>query len=216
MYHGKKIYIAVYGISICIVMLVNMCMNDVLNAVTNILLFGLISYFFYYEDMFSKLVLIFMYYIVIDGILGKSLYFIKYWDERNYYKLQVAMMQQQEKLQYENYEILSEKYRQAASILHDVDKHMKILEELYQTKVRKEGILYAEQIKEMVKPLLPYQYINNPVLDCLLSHKKRMAEKQGIHFEIDISDADVNFIKPIDMTTLFGNLIDNAMEACGG
>ncbi len=316
MYHGKRVYIAAYGVSICIVMLVNMCMNAALNAVTNIVLFGIISYFFYYEEsvkkilrvfeaealfaasvicegfgvllidtilnafnlmpssmtvqksietMFSKLVLIFLYYTIVSRIWKRSLsgtkkhyglyfimfvysminlsivvvsvldtkpiilmaimgctlfanvyflHFIKYSEERNYYKLQVEMMQQQEKLQYENYEMQCEKYKEAAAILHDVDKHMKMVEELYQTDVREEAIHYAKQIKEMLKPLLPYQYINNPVLDCLLSDKKRMADKYNINFKIDISDADVNFIKPVDMTTLFGNLIDNAMEAC--
>lgn len=316
MFNSKRVYLVVYSVSVCIVMLVNMCMNAALNAVTNIIMFGIISYFFYYEKtakkilrvfeaeallvvfiigegfgvflidtllndfnlmpssitvqksietMFSKLVLIFLYYIIVSRIWRKSrlgtkrhyglylimfvysmvnflivsviasdtkpiiltvimgctilanmyfLHFIKYSDERNYYKLQVEMMQQQEKLQYENYEMQIEKYNQAVSILHDVDKHMKMIEELYQTDIREEAINYSKQIKEMLKPLLPYQYINNPVLDCLLSDKKRIAQKHDIDFEINISDADINFIKPIDLTTLFGNLIDNAMAAC--
>lgn len=41
-----------------------------------------------------------------------------------------------------------------------------------------------------------------------------MADKYNICFKIDISDVDISFIKPIDITTLFGNLIDNAMTAC--
>ena len=315
-YKNKLVYISIYCVSICIVMLINMCMNSVINAVSNIILFGIISYFFYYEEstkkiirvfeaealfaaavifeafgvclidvifigfklmpenaavqrsietMFSKLVLVFLYYIIVNRIWKKNLlgakkqyglyltmfiysmvnflivtviaagenpmvlmiimgctvfanmyflHFIKYSDERNYYKLLVEMMQQQEKLQYENYEIQREKYKLAVSILHDIDKHMKVIEELYQSDVREEAINYSKQIKEMLKPLLPFQYINNPVLDCLLSDKKRMADKHNINFKIDMSDVDINFIKPIDITTLFGNLIDNAMTAC--
>lgn len=316
MYNSKCVYITVYSVSICIVMLVNMCMNAALNAAANIILFGIISYFFYYEEnakkiirvfeaealfaasvvcesfgvflidtmlnsvklmpsniivqksietMFSKLILIFLYYIVISKIWKKSLsgtrkhyvlylimffyslinllivafialdakpiiltvimgctilanmyflHFIKYSDERNYYKLQMEMMQQQEKLQYENYEMQIEKYNQAVAILHDVEKHMKMIEKLYQTDIREEAVNYSNQIREMLKPLLPYQYINNLVLDCLLSDKKRIAQQYGIDFKIDISDANINFIKPMDLTTLFGNLIDNAMSAC--
>lgn len=315
-YSNKLVYASAYGISVCIMMLINMLMNGILNAVSNIILFGIISYFFYYEDntkkilrvfeaeallaasiiceafgvylidvifnsfdlmpesaivqksietMFSKLVLVFLYYIVVSRVWKKSLLgsrkqyglylimfiysmvnflivtviaagenpvvllvimgctifanmyflnFIKYSDERNYYKLQVEMMQQQERIQYENYEMQSEKYKHTVAILHDVDKHMKMIEDLYQTDVREEAINYTNQIKEMLKPLLPFQYIDNPILDCLLSDKKRMAEKHNISFKIDISDADVSFIKPVDITTLFGNLIDNAMTAC--
>ena len=50
------------------------------------------------------------------------LYFIKFSDERNYYKMQLEMMEQQEKIQYDNYEIQREKYKEAMTILHDVDK----------------------------------------------------------------------------------------------
>ena len=124
-YHNKFVYITVYGVSICIVVLINMLMNAVLNAIINIALFGIISYFFYYEEstkkilrvfesealfaasiicegfgvllidvifygfnlvpksavvqqsietMFSKLVLIFLYYIVVNRIWKKSLF----------------------------------------------------------------------------------------------------------------------------------------------
>lgn len=315
-YKNKLVYISIYGASICIVMLINMRMNSAINAVSNIILYGIISFFFYYEEntkrilrvfeaealfaasviceafgvylidvilygfnlmpdnnavqksietMFSKLVLIFLYYILVSRIWKKSLlgakkqyglylimfiysmvnflivaviavsdnpmvlliimgctifanmyflHFIKFSDERNYYKLQVEMMQQQEKLQYENYEMQREKYKLAVSILHDVDKHMKVIEGLYQSDIREEAINYSKQIKEMLKPLLPFQYINNPVLDCLLSDKKRIADKYNINFKIDLSDVDVDFIRPVDITTLFGNLVDNAMAAC--
>mgnify|MGYP001098173755 FL=1 len=91
---------------------------------------------------------------------------------------------------------------------------MKVIEGLYQSDIREEAINYSKQIKEMLKPLLPFQYINNPVLDCLLSDKKRIADKYNIKFKIDLSDVDVDFIRPVDITTLFGNLVDNAMAAC--
>ena len=56
-------------------------------------------------------------------------------------------------------------------------------------------------------------YTDNPVLNCLLSDKKRVADRSGISFKIETNEVDINFMKPIDITTLFGNLIDNALEA---
>ncbi len=141
------------------------------------------------------------------------LYFIKFSDERNYYKMQLERMEQQEKFQYDNYEIQSEKYKEAMTILHDVDKHMKMIEELYQEDLKREALNYTNQIREMLQPLVPFRYTDNPVLNCLLSDKKRIADKNGISFKINIDEVDINFIKPIDITTLFGNLIDNALEA---
>lgn len=147
------------------------------------------------------------------------LYFIKFSDERNYYKMQLEMMEQQEKIQYDNYEIQSEKYKEAMTILHDVDKHMKMIEGLYQEDFKREAQNYTNQIREMLQPLVPFTYTDNPVLNCLLSDKKRVADRGGISFKIEINEVDINFMKPIDITTLFGNLIDNAIEAakkCNG
>lgn len=217
------------------------------------------------ENMFSKIVVLFLYYVIFSKIWKKTvrrtgtqyllylimfiysvvnvlataaisskehpmvlmliigctifadmylLYFIKCLDERNYYKMQVEMMEQQEKMQYENYEIQREKYREAMSILHDVKKHIKMIEGLYQGNLGEEAIHYTKQINDMLRPLAPMHYNDNPILNCLLSDKMRAAEFQGIMLDIEISTADVSFMKPIDITTLFGNLLDNAMAAC--
>lgn len=140
------------------------------------------------------------------------LYFIKFSDERNYYKMQIDMMEQQEKLQFDNNKIQREKYEEAMKILHDVDKHIKQIEKLYQEH-RSEAIIYTRQINDMLQPLVPFQYTRNPVWNCLLSDKRKMAEGQAVKFEIDVSTVDIDFMKPIDITTLFGNLIDNAIIA---
>lgn len=142
------------------------------------------------------------------------LYFIRFIDERNYYKLQVEVMQQQEKLQYENYEIQRERYKETMAILHDVDKHIKMIEGLYQEDLKSEAINYTKQINDMLRPLVPVQYTDNLILNCLLFDKNRLSERLGINLEIDISTADINFMEPIDITTLFGNLMDNAIAAC--
>lgn len=141
------------------------------------------------------------------------LYFIRFSDERNAYKLQVEMMEQQEKLQYENYEDQMEKYTDVMAILHDVDKHIKQMEKLYQEKLVEEATVYARQINDMLQPLAPSAYTSNPILNCLLSDKEKAAEKAGIRFEIEEFTGDINFMRPVDVTTLFGNLIDNAMTA---
>ena len=141
------------------------------------------------------------------------LYFIKFSDERNIYKLKVEMMEQQEKLQYGNYKIQMEKYTEAMRIIHDVDKYVKHMETLYRERLMEEAIVYADQISDRLKGLLPTKFTDNPILNCLLSEKKKEAEVLGIQFEVKNFTGEVNFMRAIDITTLFGNLIDNAMTA---
>ena len=58
-YKNKLVYISIYGASICIVMLINMRMNSAINAVSNIILYGIISFFFYYEENTKRILRVF-------------------------------------------------------------------------------------------------------------------------------------------------------------
>lgn len=158
--------------------------------------------------------------IILPFAIGNSicagfylLIFMKCLDERMDYKFQVKMMEQQEKMQYENYKMQWEKHEKALSILHDVKKHIMVIENLYQNNKESEAITYTKQINDMLIPIVPIYYVKNPIMNCLLSDKIRTAENLGIDFQVEILTEDIDFMKPVDITTLFGNLFDNAIAA---
>ncbi len=139
---------------------------------------------------------------------------VKYLSERNLYRRQAEQLKQRERLQQENDEIQRSRYAEAMSILHDVNKHIAVIESLYQAGQKSAAVSYTAQIQEKLRPFTPFPYGNNPILDCLLTERARQAEKNHISFNVKISPVDINFMKPIDITTLFGNLLDNAINAC--
>ena len=141
-------------------------------------------------------------------------YYMRMTDEKNELDLQVVMMKQQESLQFEYYEIQRERYRQSIAILHDVSKHIRSIEELYKAGEDDQALQYTKEIDNILKPLIPADYSNNPMLNILLSDKKQLAESQGIRFRIKIEKAGLDFMAPMDVTTLLGNLLENAIEAC--
>lgn len=53
----------------------------------------------------------------------------------------------------------------------------------------------------------------NEALDILLAEKSLMCEKRNIHFTYIVDGACLNFLKPTDTYALFGNALDNAIEA---
>lgn len=142
------------------------------------------------------------------------LYFIRFTDERNYYKSKADMMEQQVELQFSFYQEQSDKYAETRSILHDIENHIKVIERLYQEGQENEALNYTQKIKDMLCPLTPYKHTSNPILNCLLSDKTRITDKLGIKFIVNLPGIDVDFMDPMDVTTLFGNLIDNAVAAC--
>ena len=141
-------------------------------------------------------------------------YFMRVTDEKNELDLQVAMMKQQENMQFEYYEIQREKYNKSIEILHDVSKHIRSIEDLYKAGEDEQALQYTKEISNILKPLVLVEYSGNPMLNILLTDKKQLAESQGIKFRVRIEKAGLDFMTPMDVTTLFGNLLENAIDAC--
>ena len=146
-------------------------------------------------------------------------YALKVEDEKNSMEFQIAMMKQQESMQFEHYERQREKYGKSIEILHDVSKHIRSIEELYRAGVTDKAMEYTRQIGGILKPLVPEEYSDNPMLNILLADRKQAAESMGIRFVVKVESTGLGFIEPVDVTTLFGNLLENAMQAalkCSG
>lgn len=141
------------------------------------------------------------------------LYFVKMADEKNYYENQVKALEQQANIQYEYYLAQTKKYEKTVQVLHDVKNHIKAIQGLYTVDQENTAGEYANEIGEMLKPLIPAQYTGNPILDILLADKETVMKEKGISLELKIDNVSLDFIKPIDVTTIFGNLLDNAIEA---
>ncbi len=146
-------------------------------------------------------------------------YSLKVEDEKNSMEFQIAMMKQQESMQFDHYERQREKYGRSIEVLHDVSKHIRSIEELYRAGMTDKAMEYTKQIGGILKPLVPEEYSDNPMLNILLADRKQAAESMGIRFVVKVESAGLGFIEPVDVTTLFGNLLENAMQAalkCSG
>ena len=146
-------------------------------------------------------------------------YSLKVEDDKNSMEFQIAMMKQQESMQFEHYERQREKYGRSIEVLHDVSKHLRSIEELYKAGMTDKAMEYTRQIGGILKPLVPEEYSDNPMLNILLADRKQAAESIGIRFVVRVESTGLGFIEPVDVTTLFGNLLENAMQAvikCSG
>lgn len=157
------------------------------------------------------LLLVNMFCIVFSDLF--FLYFTKFTEENGQLKLKLNLLEQQSDLQYEYYAAQEYRYEESIKILHDVNKHLKMIKEIYETEKANEARKYADEIEQMLKPLSIQEYTNNIILNILLNDKKRSASLHNIDFQLDIGQVDIGFMEPIEITTLFGNLLDNAIEA---
>ena len=54
----------------------------------------------------------------------------------------------------------------------------------------------------------------NSALDAILSTKKALAESKGITVNMDVQISNRLPLEPVDVCVIFGNALDNAIEAC--
>lgn len=129
-------------------------------------------------------------------------------------KYKITLYERQAKSNYDYYAKQVENHRKALAVIHDVRKHMRIVDEYEKLGAQIEKEAYANSFEEMVSPLLIKQYCSNAILNIIINDKQEECEKKGITFQVDISEVSIDFMEPIDITTIFGNILDNAVEAC--
>lgn len=144
------------------------------------------------------------------------LYLIKVMNEKSFLEYEMKLMEKQADLQYKYYMRQEQKYNKTLGLLHDVNKHIKSIEQLYLNGNTKIAAEYTKQIGGMLQPLIPDKYTGNPILDILLADYLAIMDEKQIDFDIKVDNVKMDFMDSIDITTIFGNLLDNAIEACDG
>lgn len=142
------------------------------------------------------------------------LYLIKIMSEKSFLEYEVKSMEKQADLQYKYYVRQEQKYNKTLGILHDVNKHIKTIEQLYLKGNTEIAAEYTKQIGGMLQPLISVKYTGNPILDILLADYISIMDEKRIDFEIKVENVKMDFIDAMDIATIFGNLLDNAIEAC--
>ena len=95
-------------------------------------------------------------------------------------------------------------------IYHDMKNHLLLLEEEWGEK-NSTGI---ENLRKEMAQYENYYRTGNKFVDIILKDKFAKAAEYGINIEDSVELIDINFIEPLDFSTVFGNLLDNAIEAC--
>ena len=110
------------------------------------------------------------------------------------------------------YEELEEKYQSSRKLIHDMRNHLLAIEELYGNE-EKEAKSYVDDLHQMLNKMGQTYYTDNRMLNIILNDKVKKAVQEEIEVDIKIGNISLDNIKNIDVTTIFANLLDNAIEA---
>lgn len=141
--------------------------------------------------------------LVANLILSKQYFKIedREWEQKmTIYKLQVETRYYEEKMREEE---------RIKSIYHDMKNHILLIESKGEKNQK-----WVSDIKRKITKYEDYYRTGNKFLDIILSDKIEKAQRNNIRIADDISLKGIEFLEPFDISTIFGNLLDNAIEAC--
>lgn len=181
-------------------------------SMINLSAVGIVAYNEASLNMTGKILLFINMFCVSFGAVF-LLFFIRLADENSTLESRNKLLEQQSSMQYEYYSAQEDKYNDSFRIIHDVYKHLNVLQQVYNSANAEISKDYADDIKNMLTPLIVMEYTNNPILNIILNDKRMFASSHNIVFDVNVSTANLKKMDALDVTTLFGNLLDNAVEA---
>ena len=128
-------------------------------------------------------------------------------------KYELSMMKRQSELQLANYTEMNKQYERSRKVIHDIKKHLNVLSELNHKDNQKTNT-YSEMIEKEVDSLFSGFQCSNEILSIVFSQKISLAESLNINVETKVEDINFDFMSDLDITALFANIWDNAIEAC--
>ena len=141
---------------------------------------------------------------IVQFLYSRNVSYLREQGQRD--KLQIAQLQQQ----YAYYQDKLKDEERIRSIYHDMKNHLLVLESSQGTEDTRQ---MAQELRSQIADYENYIHTGNDFLDIIIRDKAEKAREKHIDFSASIDLDGIDFIDPLDISTLFGNGIDNAIEA---
>lgn len=147
-------------------------------------------------------------------ILVINLYCLYFWydvSKTQELKHKLELMRQQNELTHQFYADLESNYAKSRKVIHDIRNHLQMLE---QSQKFAESQRYVADMHQLLNALGMTYFTDNRMLNIILNDKfKQLDQKQ---FHCSLMGVRLDFLSEMDTTTIFANLLDNALEAGKG
>jgi len=109
-----------------------------------------------------------------------------------------------------NIDDMKEKNQEIRRLAHDLSSHLQVAAML----PFKEKQHYQEQLVQKAETLKQKVVSGHAILDSILENAIISAYAKNIVFKVNVEKLSWDFMNEIDMTSIFSNIINNAIEAC--
>ena len=137
-------------------------------------------------------------------------------EQRVQLEVENQLLEKQLDAQLAHYSDLTAQYEQIRAMRHDISHHLNTINALLQEGNRKAATEYSEQLLPMQTYISRLGKCQNPVVDAFLYTRVQDAQTRGVPVRADVSLPVELPVSNTDLIVAFGNLLDNALEACSG
>lgn len=122
---------------------------------------------------------------------------------------ELASMEAMLHSQYEQFLIKKESSERIMQQCHDLKNQFRILQTSPNAGLRRQ---YIDELQKTIDRYDSLYETGNETLDIILSEKALRCQEQKIQLICMLQGEPLSFVNPIDLCTIFGNALDNAME----
>ena len=137
-------------------------------------------------------------------------------EQRVQLEVENQLLEKQLDAQLAHYSDLTAQYEQIRAMRHDISHHLNTINALLQAGNLKAATEYSEQLLPMQTYISRLGKCQNPVVDAFLYTRVQDAQTRGVPVRADVSLPVELPVSNTDLIVAFGNLLDNALEACSG
>ena len=176
--------------------------------------------FVYLCDMY-KLSIPAYWLIVICAILLLGTSFVTFWiDQYNqkraneFFDMKLQLQKESDILAY--YKMLTKQNEDQRILVHDIKNHLQSIYTLNQTGEKGKINDYIKNLLDSTELKGNVKFCESDILNSILHRYAGYCRNEGINFSVDIRKGTDSILSESDLTSLFSNLLDNAVEAAKG
>lgn len=174
---------------------------------------GIICYFMEnYQTSTNNILLLILatgFMIVDAGVL----YLFKIFSRNAILEMQTELAEQQCEMTVKYYECLQEQYDETQKRIHDFKRHLQVLEDLESghMDIREK---YISELMDSINRIQRQFKYEDVIVRTIIWEKIQICQQEGILLELSLQEIKFDFMEKSEVTSLFANLLDNAIEAC--
>lgn len=151
------------------------------------------------------------FFLLLINILAFSLY--EHIKQKNAQIAELKLQSQRDADSAEYYRTLSEQDEQQKVLIHDIKKHLNAIADLNEHHETDKIAAYLTRVLSSPELQHSVRVCDNDLLNSLICRYQKICLMKKIAFHIDIRSKCIDFVSYDDLSILFGNLMDNAVES---